>query len=776
MSASSADTTLDHLRASLAAVLQVSDGEERPAAILWTDKDGQWQPVVNVLAGMLPQVFQLGDYQAGERKGPVIWLRCVVDRTLDHPLPPDTVPVLYLPRVSRQQLRAGPECPLALQPLVELQYRGAVWHQRNGRDWTVDAFLTSADGCGLDLAQDAQTRQALLRALPLVAVEPLARLRGRRLEAGDFDALAVNDPTRELLSWMSEPDGFEKRCVGGRWQTFHDVCVRDYGFDPDTGGVRAAADALLNSGTRHDTKWETTWDRFVASPTIYPGVAECLRTAQPSGLFVDEARQPQKNEQQEESLRAALGAVCALPHSQACAKVLELEQQHGKRRQWVWALMGQAPLAGVLEPLARLAQMASHALAGPDVKSMVAYFADEGWRCDGAALDALGCKLQAADADLIAQVLRTLYGPWLDQSARNFQQRIANEDSHALAGAVAAEEGTCVLFVDGLRYDVGAKLRDAMEAGAFRVTLQHRLAPLPTVTATAKVMASPAHDAVRGAPETVDFNPDLIATGKPLNAQYLRETMASRGVEIIGADENRFAGSGKAGGWSETGELDSLGHKLGARLAGQVTDEVERIGARIAALLDAGWRKVRVVTDHGWLLLPGGLPKVELPKYLVATRWARCATVAGESATDMPTYPWHWNPAVRIASPPGVACFTMGNEYAHGGVSLQECVVPELIVERRVALAKAKIESISWRGMRCKVTVAPAGAGMRIDLRLNWKQADSTVAAAPKLVENGEASLVCADDSREGAAATVVLLDDGGRVIDRRSTTIGDEA
>ena len=33
---------------------------------------------------------------------------------------------------------------------------------------------------------------------------------------------------------------------------------------------------------------------------------------------------------------------------------------------------------------------------------------------------------------------------------------------------------------------------------------------------------------------------------------------------------------------------------------------------RITELLAAGWKRVRVVTDHGWLLLPGGLPKIDL--------------------------------------------------------------------------------------------------------------------------------------------------------------------
>ena len=84
------------------------------------------------------------------------------------------MPILYLPNVSRQDLRAGGDCPLILQPLIELQYRGAVWHQRNGRDWTVDAFLTSEDGVGLDIAKDNRTRDAMLRALALLAPEPLS--------------------------------------------------------------------------------------------------------------------------------------------------------------------------------------------------------------------------------------------------------------------------------------------------------------------------------------------------------------------------------------------------------------------------------------------------------------------------------------------------------------------------------------------------------------------------------------------------------------------------
>jgi hypothetical protein len=40
----------------------------------------------------------------------------------------------------------------------------------------------------------------------------------------------------------------------------------------------------------------------------------------------------------------------------------------------------------------------------------------------------------------------------------------------------------------------------------------------------------------------------------------------------------------------------------------------------------------------------------------------------------------------------------------------------------------------------------------------------------------GEASLAVADDKHEGAAAMVVLLDAAGKVLDRRTTSVGEIA
>lgn len=769
-------TLLEALQRSLASATRSPEGVSGPTALIWTDSDGQWRPMLPALRAVLPYLYNLGAYEPKSHSGPAIWLKCVVERALpDVALPAGVVPILYLPGVSRQDLRAGGDCPPAIQPLIELQYRGALWHQRNGRDWTVEAFLTSEDGVGLDISLDNRTREAMVRALGVLASEPLVGLRGRRLDAEDFDRLSVGDPVRDLLGWMSEPEAFRRRCDPARWDAFRNICEREFAFDPDKDGPARAGDLLLNG----DGKWAGVWLRFRDAPKGYPGVAELLRRAKPRDLLVDQARQPQINEEREAHLRYALEAVCNMPHEIACERIVALEAEHRDRRAWVWSDLGFSPLAQTLEPLSRLAKLARSPLGGSSIETMASDYANEGWRCDRAAVDSLGDSKSQVDKALVAKVVQALYAPWLEKSARRFQELVAKDEAgyRRLVNPVKAEAETCVVFADGLRFDIAGMVQERLEQRGFTVRLNHRIAPIPTVTATAKPVASPAHGSCEGGASSDDFNPVLSASKQPVNASRLRDEMARLGVEVLEPQETTLAAKMDKGGWTEIGRLDEMGHSLGAALVRHIEAEVEGIADRVAALLGTGWGRVRVVTDHGWLLVPGGLPKVELPAHLVATRWARCASVKGEASTTVPTFAWYWNAHARIASPPGIGSFVANAEYAHGGVSLQECVVPELLVERGVEALKARITEVNWRGMRCRVIVETNATGVRVELRRNWKQADpedQRIAAAKELGSNGQASLAVERDEYEGTAAMVVVLDGTGRVIDSRATTIGE--
>src|SRR3954454_14202594 len=100
------ESLVEGLIASFNRTLHTPEGTVPPVAILWTDQDAAWRPVVSRLRTELLRLFTLGDYVPGMRTGPTIWLKCIVDRTLPEAPPQDVTPILYLPGVSRQELRA----------------------------------------------------------------------------------------------------------------------------------------------------------------------------------------------------------------------------------------------------------------------------------------------------------------------------------------------------------------------------------------------------------------------------------------------------------------------------------------------------------------------------------------------------------------------------------------------------------------------------------------------------------------------------------------------
>jgi hypothetical protein len=74
---------------------------------------------------------------------------------------------------------------------------------------------------------------------------------------------------------------------------------------------------------------------------------------------------------------------------------------------------------------------------------------------------------------------RALYEPWLDVSARHFQDLVRKAGKLG-SPPVAAERDVCVLFIDGLRFDVGASLAGELEQRGLIAKLGFRLSTLPT--------------------------------------------------------------------------------------------------------------------------------------------------------------------------------------------------------------------------------------------------------------------------------------------------------
>ena len=205
---------------------------------------------------------------------------------------------------------------------------------------------------------------------------------------------------------------------------------------------------------------------------------------------------------------------------------------------------------------------------------------------------------------------------------------------------------------------------------------------------------------------------------------------------------------------------------------------VMEICDRIESLIAAGWNSIRIVTDHGWLLMPGGLPKIDLPSVLTENKRGRCAVLKTGASADERLFPWYWNPNQNFALADGISCYRQGEEYAHGGLSLQECLTRELTVSAGKSGGKlqatGEITDIAWKGLRCKVAVEGEFSGLSLDVRLLAGNSSSSVVMSVKPIkDNGTGSVVVEDEKLDGTRAVIVLLDEDGELVFQTATVIG---
>jgi hypothetical protein len=229
--------------------------------------------------------------------------------------------------------------------------------------------------------------------------------------------------------------------------------------------------------------------------------------------------------------------------------------------------------------------------------------------------------------------------------------------------------------------------------------------------------------------------------------------------------------------WCEFGDIDHEGHDRGWKLAKHIDVLILEIRDRILALLAAGWKRVVVVTDHGWLLMPGGLSKIELPSALAENKWGRCASLKLGASTEERLYPWYWNPIQYFALADGVSCFKKGEDYAHGGLSLQECLTLQLtVMQGKAAQSAVTVEftDVVWKGLRCTVAVDGNFSGLSLDIRSQAGSALSSIVVGVKPMKgNGTASVIVENEDLEGQEATIVIIDPEGALVTQIATVIG---
>ena len=403
-------------------------------------------------------VVTLGPWDPAKLRGPAYWIRCIVDGTLsDDSLPrrhPGRLPARGTPGPTSARSRR----PSPLKPLAELQYRGTIFAQ---------VERSRLDDRGVPASRSSRARHRGRRrpgdpggAAPCAAGAGGDAGRGApacgAARAAFFDELLAPDLDRDVLRWLDD------RCrVRGHLHARAARTPSGLGSPSSSASASTMARSLWPGqlGLRGG-RWAKVWQRYAEAPARYPHVEERLAAARPER---SSSRAPSSRASgaagRRTTTRTRTGCAATLASLGTVGPGAAARPRRGARARarradasLVWATLGRAPLAFAVEHLA--APGRHHPGGGR---------ADLAGRCHAPVRgDGLGGRRcgdpcarvpahRGRTVTAVSAAIRTVYEPWLDETARRFQEAVGR-DAPMLRGRPAAGLAGRhrLIFIDGL--------------------------------------------------------------------------------------------------------------------------------------------------------------------------------------------------------------------------------------------------------------------------------------------------------------------------------------
>ena len=351
-------------------------------------------------------------------------------------------------------------------------------------------------------------------------------------------------------------------------------------------------------------------------------------------------------------------------------------------------------------------------------------------------------------------------GAWESQKPRGVQQHASELWS--------GDQQVAVIVSDALRADLAQEIQSIRDA---EVEIDHWIASTPTITpvgmtAMLPLSKPPAIVLSAGKTEILDDQfGDLSVKANRVKLLAERAGASTLSLsELLQAPANPHPEARRLVVFTK--EIDDIGEATGIEVCKHLGAMVEDIRSAIRKLHAWGIPTVHVATDHGFLLIPQGGPQASLPAGACIKKSPRYAILAEGAVVDAFVRPVRLDSRHRVAYPPGVATFTVAPEYMHGGLSLQEIVIPH-IVSRATSRAqkvgvRVALKSMEISVLAVKVTLLPEPPpGHTLldpdpqprDVLVSLTRGDEQVCLAPK-----QATLT--PGQRNGGVDVIVVLDE----------------
>ncbi|MEX2442609.1 MAG: PglZ domain-containing protein [Alkalispirochaeta sp.] len=339
----------------------------------------------------------------------------------------------------------------------------------------------------------------------------------------------------------------------------------------------------------------------------------------------------------------------------------------------------------------------------------------------------------SADFDSLVEEISRRYRDWADAAQHALIARV-ERDGWPLSGLprqsetyrtaveplLDAGQRVAYFLVDALRYDLAMALRDKLGT-AFQIELRSAGALLPSKTRLG--MAALAPDDGKRLAVTVDGGEWSVHLGeRSLNTAADRDSWYQeyKGDQVAITRLDQWNKKGKKQEVPDsvrlmvirTTDIDNLGETgseaiFRAALEGLITD----LTRGIKRAFDRGFSHVVVATDHGFLYLPHRQPGDEITppsggQFIKQPRYTIGAVDPAEHLLCMEEPELGYRLASgRVALPRTLGTFGKPGFYVHGGLSLQEALIPVMTVTRNeqpAAPAQLPV-AITYKGQKTGV-------------------------------------------------------------------------
>lgn len=290
-------------------------------------------------------------------------------------------------------------------------------------------------------------------------------------------------------------------------------------------------------------------------------------------------------------------------------------------------------------------------------------------------------------------------------------------------------------LVDALRYELGEALAQKLEP-QLRVTREAAAALLPTKTALGMAALCPDFKG----PLSVEVSTDgfVVSRGDtPLGQAKDRDALFTGHfgdramVETLEAwlsrkDSKKIDDAIRLAVVRST-EIDAAGEQVDSMFRSALENLMAQLARAVKKSFSLGFDVAVISADHGFLFLPPQGPGDQLPapagtvaargeRYVVGkleTSQALISFTSADLGYDIGTN--------ILGFPRGLATFSKGGTYQHGGLSIQEALVPVLTVERANLAPRRKVTvALEYRGKKL-ARVTSLTPTVTIDVQVSGK-------------------------------------------------------